>query len=98
MYGKIFKSVFEGTMRGKRDVLLVWMNLIVNADKDGYIDRTFRVIADETGMPLDDVKNAILELESPDTDSRSQELDGRRLGRRDGHPNWGGRCGNYSKI
>ena len=98
MYGKIFKSVFEGTMRGKRDVLLVWMNLIVNADKDGYIDRTFRVIADETGMPLDDVKNAILELESPDTDSRSQELDGRRLERMDGHRNWGWRIVNHSKY
>lgn len=98
MYGKIFKSMFEGTMRGKPNVLLVWTNMLVNSDKDGYVDRTVRVISDETGLPINAVNEAIIELESPDSESRSQDLEGRRLERIDEHRNWGWRIVNYLKY
>lgn len=98
MYGKIFKSMFEGTMRGKSDVLLVWTNFIVNSDRDGFVDRTFRTISEETGLSIEAVEKAIIELESPDSESRSQELEGRRLERIDEHRNWGWRIVNYLKY
>lgn len=98
MYGKIFKSMFEGTMRGKPDVLLVWTNLLVNADREGYVDRTFRTVSEETGLSVEAVQKAIQELESVDSESRSQELEGRRLERIDGHRVWGWRIVNYIKY
>ena len=98
MYGKIFKSMFEGTMRGKPNVLLVWTNMLVNSDKDGYVDRTVRVISEETGLSINAVNESIIELESPDSESRSQDLEGRRLERIDEHRNWGWRIVNYLKY
>src|SRR3990167_8621889 len=95
MYVKLFKSLVEGSMRGKSDVLLVWVNLLAHADREGFVDRHFRAIEDETGLPPERVRTAILELESPDTDSRSKELDGRRLERIDEHREWGWRIVNY---
>lgn len=98
MYAKLFKSLFEGSMRGKSDVILVWVNLLANADQDGFVDRHFRAIADETGLPLERVYIAIAELESPDTDSRSKELEGRRIERMEEHRTWGWKIINHAKY
>lgn len=98
MYAKIFKSMFDGTLRGKSDPLLVFVNLLANADKEGFVDRHFRAISDETGIPIDRVEAAVTQLESPDDDSRTQELQGRRLERIDEHRNWGWRIVNYLKY
>lgn len=98
MYAKIFKSMFDGTLRGKSDPLLVFVNLLANADKEGFVDRHFRAISDETGIPIERVEAAVTALESPDGESRTQELEGRRLERIDEHRNWGWRIVNYLKY
>lgn len=95
MYAKVFKSMFEGSLRGQSDALLVFVNLLANSDLEGYVDRHFQAIADETGLSLNRVKAAIELLESPDIQSRSKELDGRRLERIDEHRDWGWRVVNY---
>lgn len=98
MYAKIFKSMFDGTLRGKSDELLVFVNLLANADKEGFVDRHFKAISDETGIPIKRVEEAVTQLESPDGESRTQELEGRRLERIDEHRNWGWRIVNYLKY
>lgn len=95
MYAKVFKSMFDGSLRGQSDAILVFVNLLVSADRDGWVDRNFQAIADETGLSLSRVKAAIQLLESPDSQSRSKDLEGRRLERIDAHREWGWRIVNY---
>ena len=66
MYGKIFSSLFTGSMRGKGDLQLVFTYMISNATEDGVCDFTPRCIADATGKPLDVIQACLAELESPD--------------------------------
>ena len=98
MYAKIFASLYQGTLRGKSDEILVFTNLLANADKDGYADKHWRAIAEETGLTELEVKAAVLKLEAPDEDSRTPELDGRRIVRIDEHRAWGWRIVNYLKY
>jgi len=95
MYAKVFKSMFDGSLRGRSEAQLVFVNLIATADRQGVVDKHFRVIADETGLSIEAVKNAILELESPDPESRTPDLQGRRIERLDDHRDWGWRVVNY---
>ena len=98
MYAKIFASLYQGTLRGKSDEILVFTNLLATADKDGYSDKHWKAIAEETGLTETEVKAAILKLEAPDADSRTPELDGRRIVRIDEHRAWGWRIVNYLKY
>ena len=95
MYAKVFASVFEGSMRGKADVLLVWFNMLAHAPF-GVCDRNHQTIADETGLPLDRVKSAIDVLESKDPDSRTPDEDGKRIIRLSDHRDWGWKLVNWS--
>ena len=98
MYAKIFKSMFDGTLRGRSDELLVFVNLLANSDRDGFVDRHFRAISEETGLSIDRVETAIKQLEAPDDESRSKDLEGRRLERIDEHRTGGWRIINYLKY
>jgi hypothetical protein len=62
MYCKLFASLYQGTPRGRSDEILVFTNLLAHADKDGYVDKHFLAIAQETGLQLDRVKLAIESL------------------------------------
>lgn len=77
---------------------MVFTNLLAHADSSGVVDKHWRAIAEETGLPIDDVKAAICELEQPDPESRSPDEDGRRIIRMDGHRAWGWRIVNYGKY
>jgi hypothetical protein len=79
VYGKIFDSLWKGSMRGKRDLQLVFIHMICNCDQDGNCDYLPQVICDDTGMSLPDVLNAISELQSPDPLSRTPDEQGRRI-------------------
>ena len=96
MYGKIFASLFHGSMRGQSDLQLVFINMIATCDEEGIVDKIPRAIADETGLPMERVNAAILELESPDAMSRSPGNEGRRIERVSDERSWGWRILNYS--
>jgi hypothetical protein len=98
MYAKIFASLYQGTLRGKSDEILVFTNLLANADKEGFVDKHWRAIAEETGLSETEVRDAILKLESPDPDSRSPEMNGCRISRIDEHRAWGWHITNYLKY
>ena len=96
-YAKIFESLFDGSLRGNPDAILVWVNILTHT-RHGIADIHFKKISDETGLIIDDVKAACLFLESPDLDSRSPDEEGRRLIRLDDHRDWGWRVVNARKY
>ena len=98
MYVKLFSSLYQGTLRGRSDEILVFTNLLAYCDQYGIVDKHFKAIADETGLPLDRVHAAIVSLESPDKESRSSENEGRRILRLDDHRAWGWKVVNYGKY
>ena len=98
MYVKLFASIYQGTLRGQAHEILVFTNLLATCDSAGFVDKHFRAIAEEVGLTQDQVREAISNLERPDPDSRSQELNGARIERIEGHRDWGWRIVNYLKY
>lgn len=76
-------------MRGHADLILVFSNLLAFKDKDQFVDKHPRCISEEVGIPEDQVRAALRELEAPDPESRSEAHEGRRLLRMDDHRDWG---------
>lgn len=95
MYGKIFDSLWKGSMRGKGNLQLVFIHMICNCDQDGICDYIPQVIADDTGMPLYEVEGCITELEAPDPLSRTPDEQGRRIIRLSEQRLWGWRIVNH---
>ena len=98
MYGKLFASLYQGTLRGNTHCIVVFTNLIAHADSAGWVDIHPRAISDETGLTLEQVEAALLELEAPDQHSRSPEENGCRIKRLDEHRSWGWRIVNHAKY
>ena len=98
MYAKLFSSIFQGTLRGNSHGLLVFTNLLAHADKAGIVDIHPRVIAEEVGLTVEQVRVALDELEAPDPDSRTPDEEGRRIAQVDGHRTWGWRIVNHAKY
>lgn len=98
MYCKVLASLYQGTLRGRPNEILVFINLLAHADCSGTVDKHFKAIADETGLGVEEVKAAVQVLESPDPESRSPEQGGARLIRLDEHRVWGWQIVNYVKY
>ena len=98
MYVKLFQSIYQGTLRGNSNGLLVFTNLLAHADQYGIVDVHPKAIAEEVGLTLEQVKEALTELEAPDIESRSPESEGRRIVLLDGHRAWGWQIVNYVKY
>lgn len=81
-------------MRGQADLQHVFIYVLCNCDPEGYADFVPGVIADDCGLPLDRVQEAIRALCEPDPLSRSAEMDGRRLEPLDDR-GWGWRVVNH---
>jgi hypothetical protein len=98
VYVKLFASLYQGTLRGRSHPILVFTNLLANADQYGHVDKHWAAIAGEVGLTVDEVKEAIKELEAPDPESRTQDEEGRRIVPMDEHRAWGWRIVNYGKY
>ncbi len=98
MYAKLFASLYQGTLRGNPDEILVFTNLLAHADATGVVDKHWRAISEEIGISRERVEAAIANLEAPDRESRSPELDGRRIVKMDEHRVWGWRIVNHGKY
>jgi hypothetical protein len=80
MYGKVFASMFEGSMLGAGpDVFAVWVFALSRADKKGIVELNPSLVGAMIGAPPDRVRAAINYLEQPDPESRNPEHEGRRL-------------------
>lgn len=83
MFGKIFSSMFTGSMVGSgATVFAVWSYVIaeMTPHKDTmHVEINPKLLAFILGEPIKDVDRAITSLCSPDPKSRSKEHEGRRL-------------------
>lgn len=98
MYGKIFSAMYDGSLYGNWEAIVTFQQMIVLCGPDGVVDMTPQALAARTSIPLDIIKKGIQALEAPDPDSRTPDLDGRRIERLDDHRPWGWRIVNYTRY
>lgn len=80
MYGKLFATAYSGSMFGAGlHVFAVWGYVIANKDADQFVELNPHLLAAVFGCSVDEVQRAIDYLAAPDTRSRSDEEDGRRI-------------------
>ncbi len=96
MYGKIFESMYDGSLFGNWEAIVTFQQMIVICDSGGIVDITPQALAARTSIPLKHIKNGIEFLEQPDKHSRSPTEDGRRLIRIDNERSWGWQIVNHS--
>lgn len=95
MYGKIFSSIYEGTLYGQWKAIVTFQQLIVLADRDGVVDQTPPAIAARTSIPLEIIEEGLELLSQSDKYSRSPAEDGRRIVLIDPDRPWGWKIVNY---
>jgi hypothetical protein len=98
MYGKIFTSIYDGSLREHWKSLVTFQQLIILATADGIVDMTASALAARTGIPLEIILEGIDRLEQPDPLSRSRERDGKRIERLEEQRPWGWAIVNYAKY
>lgn len=100
MYGKVFASMYDGTLatKGPWQALVTFQQMIVLADRDGVVDMTADAISRRTSLPIEIINRGIAELSKPDDESRSQVEDGRRIVLLEEHRTWGWQIVNYAKY
>jgi len=81
MYGKIFETMYEGSMVGAgAHVFAVWGYCISKADPEDHIVRlNTAILSTAIGEPVDRIAEAIKYLCSRDDESTNTDHDGRRL-------------------
>lgn len=89
MYGKLFESMYEGTLGDNWRALVTFQQMIVLCDADGIIDMTPAAISRRTGIPIEIIKAGIKILEADDPHSRTPDENGKRIKRLDDHRDWG---------
>lgn len=95
-YAKVFDSIWERSLRGKSDAILVFINILTHADAQGVVNRHWQTIVDETGLPQERVLAAIALLESPDPESNTPTDEGRRIKRLADNRSWGWEIVNHA--
>lgn len=79
-YGKIFESLFTGSMVGSGPtVFAVWTYCIASAKPPGLVELNPKILAVVLGCSEAEIADAIKLLCSPDAESRTPDEEGRRL-------------------
>jgi hypothetical protein len=80
MYGKIFASMFTGSLMGSGShVYAVMTYAVANADAEGFVELNPALLAALIGDPRERIEQAIEHLCAADPHSRTPDEDGRRL-------------------
>lgn len=84
-YTKLFSSILASTIwREDKDTRIVWITLLAMADRNGMAEGSVPGLADFARLSVDETRKALIKLESPDPDSRTQVDEGRRIRTVDG--------------
>lgn len=95
MYGKLFSSMYEGTLYGQWQGIITLQQLVILADADGVVDMTPPAIASRTSIPLEIIETGLEQLSQADKYSRSKADEGRRIVLLDPDRPWGWQIVNY---
>jgi hypothetical protein len=98
MYGKIYDTIYDGTLYGHWEAIVTMQQLIVLAGPDGVVDMTPQALAARTSIPLKIIEKGLKILMAPDPHSRTEGDDGRRIALIDDHRPWGWRLVNHAKY
>lgn len=99
MYGKIWMSMFEGSLYAAGwEAIFTFMILITFANKNGDIDMTIEALSGRTNVPEEILRIGIDVLSSPDEKTRTKKDDGRRITLIDKDRDWGWHITNYEKY
>ena len=98
MYGKIFGSIYDGTLAEDWRALITFQQFIVLCDADGILDMTPQSISRRTGIPIEHIKAGIEVLEKTDKYSRTPDQNGCRIELIDEHRPWGWHIVNHEKY
>lgn len=98
MFGKVFASLWHGSLFGRTNEQLVFIYMLANSDANGVVDIFQPVIAQATGLTVEAVRAAIAELEGPDPATRTPGYDGARIQLLDDHRDWGWIIVNFQKY
>ena len=98
MYGKIFESIYDGTLAEDWRALITFQQMIVLCDSDGVLDMTTQAVSRRTGIPIEHINAGVEILEQPDPHSRTSDDQGRRIMRLDDHRAWGWKIINHQKY
>lgn len=80
MYTKLFGSIVHSTIWREADsVRLVWITMLALSDKKGCVWASIPGLADAARVSVEECRQAIDKLSSPDPDSRTQVEEGRRI-------------------
>ena len=96
-YGKIFTSIYDGTLYGHWEAIVTFQQMIVLADAGGIVDMTVRALSARTSIPIEVLDRGIAVLEAPDPESRTPAEDGRRIVRLDQDRPWGWSIVNHAR-
>lgn len=79
-FTKLFSSIVTSTVWCEDyPTRLVWIAMLATADSNGVVTATIPGFARIAGVSTDEMRKAFTTLTSPDPESRSKELDGRRI-------------------
>jgi uncharacterized phage protein (TIGR02220 family) len=95
LYGKLFESMYAGTLYGNWEAIVTLQQLVIIADESGLVDMTPPAIAAKTSIPLDIIEKGIKVLSKEDKYSRSGEHNGKRIVLVDEPRPWGWQIVNY---
>lgn len=98
MYGKVFDSMYKGTLHGHWQAIVTFQQMIVLADADGTVDMTSQAISAITSIPLEIIEAGLKVLAGPDPYSRTPGSEGRRIEPIDAHRPWGWVIVNHAKY
>lgn len=79
-YTKLFGSIVASTIwREPHTVRIVWITMLAMANKNGIVEASIPGLADLSRVSLDECKEALSALQSPDEYSRTPDNEGRRI-------------------
>ncbi len=84
-YTKLFGSLVTSSVWSEDDkTRIVWITMLALSNREGLVEAAIPGLARAANVSVEDCRAAVTKLESPDSDSRSVEFEGRRIERVDG--------------
>jgi hypothetical protein len=79
-YAPLWNTILTSSIwEESKDVRILWMTMLAAKDDEGKVYSTVPGLARLSNLKIDEVRESLAVLESPDAESRSKEFEGRRI-------------------